>query len=103
MASFSAAVLPLRRWWTSVVSVCVLGRWARTWLVVITASFYRPSCTAFRHTDLSKEILAHRGYDGQACWEDYRWAVIRSLFVPLHLWETRPWPDFWYLHWERAM
>jgi hypothetical protein len=43
------------------------------------------------------------GYDGQACWQDYRWAVIRSLFVPLHLWETRPWPDFWYLHWERAM
>ena len=43
------------------------------------------------------------GYDGQACWEDYRWAAIRSLFVPLHLWETRPWPDFWHLHWERAL
>src|SRR5262245_25856516 len=60
MASFSAAVQPVRRRWTSVVSVSVLGRWVRAWLVVIIGSFYRPLCTAFRLSDLSKEILAHR-------------------------------------------
>jgi Ecdysteroid kinase-like family len=43
------------------------------------------------------------GYDRQACWYDYRFAVIRNLLVPMQQWSTRPWPDFWYLHLERSL
>jgi hypothetical protein len=50
-------------------------------------------------------LLEHgvTGYNEQACWYDYRFAVIRNLLVPMRQWSTRPWPDFWYLHLERSL
>ena len=43
------------------------------------------------------------GYDWDACWDDYRLAAVRNLFIPMGQWAAKLWPAIWWSHLERAM
>ena len=51
------------------------------------------------------QLLTHGvvGYDWDACWDDYRLAAVRNLFIPMGQWAAKLWPAIWWSHLERAM
>jgi len=51
------------------------------------------------------QLLTHGivGYDWDACWDDYRLAAIRNLFIPMGQWAAKLWPAIWWPHLERAL
>ena len=42
-------------------------------------------------------------YTWDQCWTDYRFAVLRSVFIPLWRWSVAPQPDTWWLLFDRGM
>lgn len=51
------------------------------------------------------QLLAHgvRNYIWDACWNDYRFAIILQLFTPIQQWTDDMWPGLWLGRLDRAM
>jgi hypothetical protein len=58
-----------------------------------------PLLKHYHHRLLEWGIL---GYDWDACWYDYRLAVMYNLFIPMEQWANNLSPAIWWPHVERA-